>query len=251
METLRIPVTGMTCAACSSRVQRALQKQPGVSDANVNLMMKSATITFDPAAVSPESLVATIEDTGYGASLANVDQTAFEEQAARERAQDDEYHELRRKAVVSGIIGIIAMIVSMPLMALLAGGTHAPGGSHGDVVVMDPFMRWSMNTLDPLLRGAMPWLYAVPASVLTTGLLIATLVVMLWAGRHFYTRAWAAARHGAADMNTLVSVGTLAAFGYSVVATIAPEFFISRGVAPDVYYEAVIIIIALILTGNM
>ncbi|WP_337169877.1 heavy metal translocating P-type ATPase [Gemmatimonas aurantiaca] len=255
METLRIPVTGMTCAACSSRVQRALQKQPGVADANVNLMMKSATVTFDPGAVTPEALVATIEDTGYGASLANPDQTAFEEQEARDRAQDDEYHELRGKAIVSGILGVIAMIVSMPLMSMLAGGMSgtSQGGAHahGGAVVVDPFMRWSMDTLDPLLRRAMPWLYTMPASVLTAGLLVATLVVMLWAGRHFYTRAWAAARHGAADMNTLVSVGTLAAFGYSVVATLAPQFFTSRGVAPDVYYEAVIIIIALILTGNM
>ena len=257
METLRIPVTGMTCAACSSRVQRALQKQPGVADANVNLMMKSATVTFDPQTVTPEALVATIEDTGYGASLANPDQTAFEEQEARDRAQNDEYHELRGKAIVSGILGVIAMIVSMPLMSMLAGGMSASGAApgsehaHGGSIVVDPFMRWSMDTLDPLLRRAMPWLYTVPASVLTAGLLVATLVVMLWAGRHFYTRAWAAARHGAADMNTLVSVGTLAAFGYSVVATLAPQFFTSRGVAPDVYYEAVIIIIALILTGNM
>ena len=114
METLRIPVTGMTCAACSSRVQRALQKQPGVADANVNLMMKSATVTFDPQIVTPEALVATIEDTGYGASLANPDQTAFEEQEARDRAQNDEYHELRGKAMVSGILGVIAMIVSSP-----------------------------------------------------------------------------------------------------------------------------------------
>ncbi|BAH39945.1 MAG TPA: Cu(2+)-exporting ATPase [Gemmatimonas aurantiaca] len=251
METVRIPVSGMTCAACSSRVQRALQKQPGVADANVNLMMKSATVTFDPAAVSPESLIATIEDTGYGASLANPDQTAFEEQEARDRAQNDEYHELRRKAVVSGVIGVIAMIVSMPLMSMLAGEDHAHGAQSSGAVVVDPFMRWSMDTLDPVLRSVMPWLYTVPASVLTGGLLVATLVVMVWAGRHFYTRAWAAARHGAADMNTLVSVGTLAAFGYSLVATFSPAFFTTRGVAPDVYYEAVIIIIALILTGNM
>ncbi|HEX2692731.1 MAG TPA: copper-translocating P-type ATPase, partial [Gemmatimonadaceae bacterium] len=66
----------------------------------------------------------------------------------------------------------------------------------------------------------------------------------------FYTRAWAAFRHHSADMNTLVAVGTGAAFVYSVVATVAPGFFFSRGVTPNVYYEAVIIIIALILTGN-
>jgi Cu+-exporting ATPase len=73
---------------------------------------------------------------------------------------------------------------------------------------------------------------------------------MLWAGRDFYTRAWAAFRHHSADMNTLIAIGTGAAFLYSVVATAAPSFFISRGISPDVYYEAVVIIIALILTGN-
>src|SRR6185369_6574533 len=81
-------------------------------------------------------------------------------------------------------------------------------------------------------------------------LLAMTAGVVLWAGRHFYTRAWSAFRHHSADMNTLIAVGTGAAFIYSVLATLAPGFFLSRGVAPDVYYEAVIIIIALILTGN-
>jgi Cu+-exporting ATPase len=73
---------------------------------------------------------------------------------------------------------------------------------------------------------------------------------MAWAGRHFYTRAWSALRHRSADMNTLVAVGTGAAFLYSLLATVMPDFFLRRGVAPDVYYEAVIIIIALVLTGN-
>jgi P-type Cu+ transporter len=82
-------------------------------------------------------------------------------------------------------------------------------------------------------------------------LLVATLVVMAWAGRSFYQRAWIAFRHHAADMNTLVAVGTGAAFVYSVIATVAPGLFTTRGVAPDVYYEAVIIIIALVLTGRV
>ena len=241
-ETIRIPVTGMTCAACQARVQRTLQKQPGVADASVNLMMNSATVTFDPASVSPDQLVEAIRDTGYGAELASPDQTAFDEQTARDRAAGEEFVELRRKAIVSAIAGIIAMVVSMPLMG--AGGDSA----HGPVA--DPFMRWSLETLEPLHRSVMPWLFAVPASLLSYSLLAMTLAVMLWAGRHFYTRAWSAFRHHAADMNTLVAVGTGAAFLYSVIATVAPTFFVSRGVAPDVYYEAVIIIIALILTGN-
>ena len=240
-ESVRIPVAGMTCAACSSRVQAALQKQPGVVDANVNLMMKTATVRFNPAVVSPEGLVSTIEATGYGAHLASPEETAFEEQAERDRVAAEEFRELKFKAVVSAVAGAVAMIVSMPLMA----GDPVHSG-----VAADPFMRWAMESLTPRLRAATPWLYEIPSAVITWTLLFMTLGIMAWAGRHFYTRAWAAFRHHSADMNTLVAVGTGAAFLYSVLATVAPGFFLASGVMPDVYYEAVIIIIALILTGN-
>ena len=243
-EKVVIPVSGMTCAACQGRVQRTLQKTPGVVDATVNLMMGNATVAYDPAAVTPEALVATIERTGYGAALPRPDADAFGEQAARDRAQEEEFRELRAKAVVSGVVGAVAMVASMPLMA---GDAHG-GAAHG--VVADPFMRWAMQSLTPALRGAAPWLYAVPAAALSWALLVVTLGVMAWAGRHFYTRAWAAFRHHAADMNTLVAVGTGAAFLYSAVATVAPGLFTRAGLSPDVYYEAVVIIIALILTGN-
>ena len=241
-EQIRIPVSGMTCAACQARVQRALQKSPGVTDASVNLMMNSASVTFDPTLASPDALVDVIRGTGYGAALASPDQTAFEEQEARDRSADGEFRELRRKAIVSGLIGAIVMTVSMPLMSANEHVTHRAAG--------DPFMRWVMTTLTPTLRAVMPWAYAVPATAISYTLLGVTLAVMLWAGRHFYTRAWISFRHHSADMNTLIAVGTGAAFVYSVVATLAPRFFTSRGVAPDVYYEAVILIIALILTGN-
>jgi Cu+-exporting ATPase len=91
----------------------------------------------------------------------------------------------------------------------------------------------------PLARAGLGWV-----------LLLLTLAVMGWGGRHFYVRAWKSFTHHTADMNTLIAVGTGAAFIYSAIATVAPEFFRARGVAPDLYYEAVIIIIALILTGN-
>ena len=241
-EQVRIPVSGMTCAACQARVQRALQKSPGVADASVNLMMNSATVTYDPTVSSPDALVEVIRGTGYGAELAPSGQSAFEEQEARDHATDEEFVELRRKAIVSGIVGVVAMVVSMPLMSANA---HA---AHGEVA--DPFMRWTMTSMTPALRTVMPWAFAISPAAISYTLLAATVAVMLWAGRHFYTRAWASFRHHSADMNTLIAVGTGAAFLYSLVATVAPGFFTSRGVAPDVYYEAVIIIIALILTGN-
>lgn len=241
-ERVVIPVTGMTCTACQARVQRTLGKLPGVSDAAVNLMMGNATVTFDPASTSPGALVDAIRHTGYGAELPVADRSAFEEQEARDRAQREELEELRRKAIVSGIIGVIAMVVSMPLMIATA---HVATGT-----ATDPFMRWMMTSLTPALRAVTPWLYAIPAPALSYTLLVLTLGVMAWAGRHFYARAWTAFRHHSADMNTLIAVGTGAAFLYSVIATVAPGFFVRRGVPPDVYYEAVVVIIALILTGN-
>ena len=237
-----IPVSGMTCAACQARVQRTLTRQPGVHNAAVNLMTSTATVTYDPAAASPETLVAAIRSTGYGADLPAVDRTAMDAQAAQDQAYADEYHELRRKAIVSLAVGALAMIISMPLMA--------PAAHDAMRATSDPFMRWVSVSLTPPLQGALPWLYAIDARVLSFALLGMTLAIMAWAGRHFYTRAWASFRHRSADMNTLIAVGTGAAFVFSVLATLAPQFFLSRGVAPDTYYEAVIFIIALILVGN-
>lgn len=238
-----INVEGMTCASCSGRVQQALERAEGVTAASVNLMLKNATVQYDPVETSPSHLAELIHDAGYGATLPPPEQTAFEEQEARDAAQAAEFVELRGKAIVSGLAGIIAMVLSMPLMVPAIAG-------HGHGEVADPFMRWAMQTLTPALSAVAPWLYAIPRAALAWGLLVLTAVVMVWAGRHFYTRAWAALRHHAADMNTLIAVGTGAAFLYSVLATAVPEYFTARGVAPDVYFEAVIIIIALILTGN-
>jgi len=206
--TVRLTVSGMTCAACQARIQRTLQKQAGVVDAGVNLMMHDATVRYLPNATSPEQLIEAVRATGYGAELPPAEQSAFDEQQARDEAQQHEFVELRRKAIVSGVAGALAMFAPMALMSV------------------------------------------VPMRVMNVALLVLTIAVMGWAGRHFYTRAWIAFRHHSADMNTLIAVGTGAAFVYSLIATIAPGFFVSRGVAPDVYYEAVIIIIALILTGN-
>jgi P-type Cu+ transporter len=240
-----LPVSGMTCAACSSRVQRALQKQPGVHEAAVNLMVNNATVTFDPAATSAERLVQVIRETGYEAELPSPEENAFAEQEAHDRARDAEFRDLRLKSAVSLLIAAIGMIISMPVMA-----AHAAHDGHGGMGAADPFMRWSMRVIDPWVERVFPWLYGVDPLLLTYLLLAMTAFVMGWAGRHFYTRAWAAFRHHAADMNTLVATGTGAAFLFSVAATFFPGFFLDRGVAPDVYYEAVLFIVALILVGN-
>jgi Cu+-exporting ATPase len=212
-ETVTIPVSGMTCAACQARVQRALTKAPGVDSASVNLMTNSATVEYDAGVTSPESLVEQIRATGYGAELPADDRSAVESQIELDEEREREFTTLRARAIVAFAVGALTMA------APLIFGT--------------PMMD---------MTGSAPLSWWV--------LLVATGGVMGWAGRDFYARAWSAARHGSANMNTLVAVGTSAAFLFSAVATAAPGALLRAGVAPQVYYEAVTLIIAFVLAGR-
>jgi Cu+-exporting ATPase len=202
---ITIPVSGMHCAACQSRVQGALTHTPGVADATVNLMLNNATVTYDETTVQPAKLVEAIKSTGYDAELPSPDVTAFQEQERQDTEHAREVRALTRKTAVS--LGIAATTMVLPMLFM-----HA---------------AW------------MSWV-----------LLVLTTVVVLWTGRHFYVRAWRAFRHHSADMNTLIAVGTGAAYVYSLAATVAPRFFAERGVQPALYFEAVAFIIGLILLGN-
>lgn len=234
-------VSGMSCASCQMHVQNALSRQDGVSDAIVSLMTNQASISFDESACSVRELITAVEKAGYHASVPAVDSTAVEDQQSQDVANAEEFRDLRLKASVSLVAGVLAMLLSVPLMTV---DEH----SHPTV---DPFMRWVMGFLTPPMRLTLPFLYEASPKHLSYTLLAITAAVMGWAGRHFYVRAWAAFRHRAADMNTLIAVGTGAAFLYSIAATLVPRVFTSRGVGADVYYEAVILIIALVLVGNM
>jgi Cu+-exporting ATPase len=206
-ESVSIPVTGMTCAACSSRIQRVLERSPGVQAAAVNLLTRSATVQFDPGAVSVDTLVQAIRDTGYGAELPGPEQSVEAALDAEQEARAAETRELGRKALVSGLATIAIMLL--------------------------------------------PMVSSLPTTLLRFALLVLTTPVVFWAGRHFYTRAWAALRHHSADMNTLVAVGTGAAFGFSVAMTLGAAWIEGLGLVPHVYYEAVGAIITLVLVGNL
>jgi Cu+-exporting ATPase len=198
-------VNGMTCAACQARVQRALASEPGVIDASVNLLTKSAAVRYHPAAVTPARLIEAVRATGYEAELPAADESSQRGMASRDDADDREARDLAIKATVSVVAGVAAMGISM------AAAGHALAN------------------------------YA---------LLGMTTAILVWAGRGIYRHAWKAVRHGSADMNTLVALGTGSAFLYSLIATMAPQLFARNGIAPDVYYEAVIFIIGLVLAGR-
>ena len=116
VERVTIPVTGMTCAACQSFLQRTLAQAAGVQDASVNLMLHNATVTFDPKANSTAALVESIRHTGYGAEMPAIDVSVLEEQERHDEEQVREYRQLRLKAMVSLVAGCVAMVLSMPLI---------------------------------------------------------------------------------------------------------------------------------------
>jgi len=237
-DTATIPVSGMHCAACSARVQQKLEHTPGVGSAHVNLMTGTATVDYDSRVVSPDRLVAAIRETGYGAELPSPTGSDEDAVGGEDAARASEIADLARKLAVSIAAAVLAMLASMLLAA------QTPGA------MADPLMRLMMPLADAA-RTAAPWVDRVSSTAWRYVLLGLTLPVVFWAGRHFYTRAWTALRHGGADMNTLIAVGTGAAFGFSLVATLAADWLMARGVPPQVYYETVIWIIALILLGNL
>ena len=203
--SISFPVTGMTCAACQARVQRALAAVPGVTDASVNLVTRSAAVHYDPSSVTPLRLIEAVKGTGYDAELRPVDADILAVAPTADDSEAREARELTIKAIVSVLAGLVAMLFSMLFM----------GNSFINYILL----------------------------VITSG-------ILLWAGRDIYRRAWKALTHRSADMNTLVALGTGSAFIYSVVATLAPSLFARNGIAPDVYYEAVIFIIGLVLAGR-
>jgi Cu+-exporting ATPase len=204
-DSITFPVTGMTCAACQARVQRALSAEPGVIDASVNLLTNTAAVRYDATTVGPQDLIDAVRATGYDAMLPAEEESPLGADSAQDEAEAREARSLVLKATVSVMAGVLSMLVSM------------------------------------LLTGTAFSNYVLLA--LTSG-------ILAWAGRDIYRRAWKAVRHRSADMNTLVALGTGSAFVYSLVATLAPNLFARNGMAPDVYYEAVIFIIGLVLAGR-
>ena len=164
--------------------------------------------------------------------------------AERRARHDAEVRTLRAKTTLALAVGALSMVLSMPLMT-----PHA-GHEMDAMTAGDPVMR-AMAPLGRGLARVAPFLYALDPGVLRWTLLLATLPVIGWSGAHFFVRAWQAARHRTANMSTLVALGAGAAFLDSAVSTIFAGALERRGVAVDVYFEAVAWIIGLIGLGNL
>ena len=287
-----LPITAMSCAACARRIEQGLAKAPGVRKATVNFATGRATVEYDPKATGVRQLVDRVKDAGYETgATAHADFVIDDSARPSGSAEPLEAHLRSVRGVVDASFNLGMMAVRVEYLpgeadvpairrAIEAFGyrvREAPGAG-GDATASDAEQAardaeyrdlrlrfWIAAALSlPVLvlamsHGRVPWLNFRGANGVQ--LALATPVV-LWCGRQFFRGAWAAFRHRAADMNTLIAVGTGTAYLYSVAATLAPGFFApavtphhadgghARGMAP-VYFEAAGVIIALILLGRM
>ena len=212
-ERLTLPVLGMTCASCQHHVEAALRGAKGVESAHVDLMAHRATVDFDPAATNAQALIGVIRAAGYDAVLPRP------EGAGEESPADHEQGVSMPKAWITILAGVIAMVLAMPLGK-------------------------QMGLADRALMRLLPGLYRVPPNLMRWTLLLLTSLVVVWAGRNIYLSAARGLRYGATNMNTLVSLGTGAAFLYSAYVTIWPA------AGRDVYFDAVLLILGFLLLGK-
>ena len=206
-------VSGMTCASCVSRVERALKKQDGVLEAIVNLATEHAVVRYLPDVVSPGQLKGAIRETGYDV----LEETEGQDRVDTEReAREREVNNLRRSVIVAAIFTTPLVVVVMLPMVLPSFGVWLDNVISQQTLFLLSFVLGSIVQFGPGLR--------------------------------FYTKGWPGLRHGSPDMNSLVMIGTTAAYGYSVVATFLPQLLPAGTV--HVYYEASAAIITLILLGK-
>jgi Cu+-exporting ATPase len=268
---LTIPVTGMSCASCVRRVERALFKKEGVAQASVNLAAERASVTYKPTATSPDELVGAIREAGYGADVreSTFGVTGMTCASCARRVE-------RAVKKVPGVLNAsVNLATEKATVKYLAGEVDRRGlkkaveGAGYGVIREDEssvedsrereYRRLRADFLLAavltalILAGSLPHMLGfglpVPTTWLNLTLLALATPVQFWAGRRFYRGAWGALKHGQANMNTLVVMGTSAAYLYSAVATLAPGLF-AAGRA-DVYFDTSALIITLILLGRL
>ncbi len=210
---LSVGVEGMTCASCVNRIERFLRKADGVTAANVNLATERATVSLDPTVAGRAEVVAAIEAAGYDVRP----ERASGQTTALTLDDADPDADLRAREMRDlGLRALVSVAVAVAIMALMLW----PGG-----------LGMSMTQLN--------WLLLIPATF-----------VQFWAGGIFLRNALRQGRHGTVSMDTLVALGTMAAWGYSVVVTLLPSLVIDAGIEPVTYFDSSAMIVGLILAGR-
>ena len=290
-EKVDLPITGMTCAACAARIEKSLNRTDGVRKASVNLATSRARIEYDPAATGIKQLAATVKDVGYGTTgMSRAEFTVDDSARPSGSSQPLEKHLSSVRGVADASFNLASMRVTVEYLTGATDATEirkaiehfgyavretsasAEGGeseaSARSSEYADLRRRFWISAVLSLPVLVMAMAHGRIAALNFAGanwvqLALATPVVF-YGGAHFYRGAWAAFRHRAADMNTLIAIGTGAAYIYSIAATLAPSLFVRAGSVAmtgmngdttnpmvPVYFEAASVILALILLGRM
>jgi Cu+-exporting ATPase len=216
--TIELPITGMTCASCVRTVERALHKPAGILDVNVNLATERATVTYLPGSVQRSDLIQAVEKAGYGVlDLSEAEMPEDAERAARQAEIDRQ----ERMVMIGAAFTIPLFILSMA--------------------------RHFMHNI-PLIHHNFPWLDWNGWPVVFWALATPVLVIV---GRQYFVGAWKAARNGASNMDTLVAMGSLAAYGYSVAVVIGMIVGDTHLLGTDEYFETAAVILTLITLGKL
>lgn len=210
-----LDIQGMSCAACASRVEKALSEMPGVAEASVNLATSQGVVKFDPSITDIKNLVNAVISAGYRASPleGGSEKTEYSEAGGPAPAASEELVDLKRRLTIGIILAVPIFVLSMP--------------------------------------GIFPFVERLSWESRAWALMVLTSVVQFWVGWPFLRNAWFAARHRSVDMNTLVSVGTLSAFSYSFFVTLFPNVFRNAGLSLHLYYDSASMIIVFVLMGRM
>ena len=213
-EKISLPVEGMTCASCVARVEKAVSKFEGVSAVNVNLATEKVSLEYDPSVVDLNKLAATVEDIGYKLDLSVLQ---------KEKNFSDEEHDYldtHLKELKSDLI--FAVVLTIPIAIINMG------------------MMWESFFLNNFFS----------VEQINKILLLLTTPVLFVSGKRFYKIFWNNLKHFSADMNSLVAIGTGAAFLYSLLLTLFPEIFSHANHNSHVYFDTSAVIISLILLGR-
>jgi Cu+-exporting ATPase len=215
MDKATFKIGGMSCASCANTVEYTIRSVSGVSECNVNFAAEQATVTYDSSQTNPNAIQKAIDDVGYSAQAIQ-EQDVFAPDDDRERrARRAEMRDLSQKVWVGGLISAILVIGSLPAMTGL----------------QIPFIPIWLHHF---------WFQAILSAP-----------VQFWCGKSFYTNSWKALKHHTATMDTLIALGTSAAYFYSLFVTLFPGFLRGVGLTPHVYYEASAVVITLILLGRL
>ncbi|MFQ5702466.1 MAG: heavy metal translocating P-type ATPase [Gemmatimonadales bacterium] len=228
-------VEGLHYASGTSRLETALMSLQGVLSSTANQATEQVQVEYVPGLVTAKELESQVAQAGFAVAAPLATDDPVERERLRRRR---ETRVLSWKFGVAAVASLATLIGSLPLVAATAAKQD------------DLFAR-IIQPLGGLLRSVAPRMYEVDPTVLKLVLLGTTLPVVMWCGVQFYRGAWSGLKHRSADMNTLIAVGTGAAFVYSAVATLVPAVFKNAGLPSDVYYEAVTSIITLILLGRL